>query len=264
MPETLRIHRFGILSYEDAYEWQEATAAAVRDGAEEALALLQHPHVYTFGRRAHAENLLVTPIDAEVIESDRGGGVTYHGPGQLVAYAILNLRRRHLGAAAYVRLLEAVMIRTAESFGVEAHRVSGRPGVWVDDSKLGAIGVRVRGGVTTHGLALNVCPDLSRFDAIVPCGLQGIMVTSLERELGRTPDFESTTDALISAFASSFDCEPQTWAPTQSTEPHALHSPSPNVGEGRAAAGVRSDPALIVSSTRQGSRPSQPAVPLGR
>lgn len=199
MPPTVELHRFGLLSYRDAYEWQQTTAAAVRDGATEALALLQHPHVYTLGRRIHLENILVTPEDAEVIESDRGGDVTYHGPGQLVAYPILNLRRRNLGAAAYVRLLETVMIRTAESLGVEAHCVAGRPGVWVDDAKLGAIGVRVRGGVSTHGLALNVCPDLTRFDSIVPCGLRDITVTSLERELGFRPGLEDAETALISA-----------------------------------------------------------------
>ena len=164
----------------------------------------QHPPVYTFGRRVRPENLLVTPTGAEVIESDRGGDVTYHGPGQLVAYPILDLRQRHLGAADYVRLLEAVMIRSAAAFGIDACRVPGRPGVWAGGAKLGAVGVRIQGGVTTHGLALNVATDLARFDAIVPCGLSGVRVTSLERELGYSPHIEEVEDAMIGAFETVF------------------------------------------------------------
>ncbi len=208
MPQTVRLHRFGLLPYHDAWDWQRQTAAAVRDGALEALALLQHPHVYTFGRRINTENLLKQPTDAEVVESDRGGDITYHGPGQLVAYPILDLRRRDLGATDYVRLLEETMIRTAATFGVETRRVPGRPGVWVKDAKLGAIGVRVHGGVTTHGLALNVATDLSRFEAIVPCGLTNITVTSLEHELGFAPSLSAAESALLTAFEALFDVQP--------------------------------------------------------
>jgi lipoyl(octanoyl) transferase len=193
------------MPYRDAWDWQRRTADAVREGAPEALALLQHPHVYTFGRRVHPENLLVPPADAEVVESDRGGDVTYHGPGQLVAYPILDLHRRSLAAADYVRLLEETMIRTAAAFGVPAQRVPGRPGVWVEDAKLGAIGVRVQRGVATHGLALNVDPDLARFDAIVPCGLNGISVTSLAQHAAHPIDIAAAEDALIEAFEEVFE-----------------------------------------------------------
>jgi lipoyl(octanoyl) transferase len=236
MPRNIRLYRLGLTPYNDAWVWQRATADAVREGAGEALALLQHPPVYTFGRRVHPENLIVTPTDAEVIESDRGGDVTYHGPGQLVAYPILDLRRRNLGAADYVRLLEETMIRASAVFGVEAQRVPGRPGVWAGESKLGAIGVRVQGGVTTHGLALNIDPDIARFDAIVPCGLSGITVTSLARELGHTPVLAAVEDALIEAFEAVFDSRCQTHEPTQLT-PQAAHSPSLLCGEGRALPG---------------------------
>jgi lipoyl(octanoyl) transferase len=215
MSNTVRLHRLGLMPYRDAWDWQRESAATVHDGAPEALALVQHPHVYTFGRRIRAENLLVTPGDAEVVESDRGGDVTYHGPGQLVAYPILDLHRRGLGATEYVRLLEEAMIRTAAAFDVEASRVAGRPGVWIRDAKLGAIGVRVSRGVTTHGLALNVDPDLTRFDAIVPCGLNGIEVTSLARELGTSPAHASVEDSLIAAFEAVFDCELEDASPAQ-------------------------------------------------
>jgi lipoyl(octanoyl) transferase len=208
---SYRLHRLGLLRYHDAWRWQQATAATVRDGAPEALALVQHPPVYTFGRRVRLENLLLDRQDlacrgAQVVETDRGGDVTFHGPGQLVAYPILNLRRRGLGAADYVRLLEETMIRTAAAFGLTAGRVPGRPGVWVGDAKLGAVGVRVQGGVTTHGLALNVNNDLAWFDAIVPCGLSGIAVTSLERELGHPQDLAAVEDTLIHAFETLFKC----------------------------------------------------------
>ena len=211
--QSYGLHRLGLLPYHDAWRWQQDTAAAVREGAPEALALVQHPPVFTFGRRVEPRHLLVSRDDltrrgAEVVETDRGGDVTFHGPGQLVAYPILNLRHRNLGATDYVSLLEETMIRTAAAFGITAGRSPGRPGVWVGDAKLGAIGVRVQGGVTTHGLALNVNTDLAWFDAIVPCGLAGITVTSLRRELGHRLDPEAVEDCLIAAFEMLFDAQP--------------------------------------------------------
>jgi len=286
MPQLIRLHRLGTIPYNDAWDWQRRTAGAVREGAPEALALLQHPHVYTFGRRVHPENLLVPPADAGVVASDRGGDVTYHGPGQLVAYPILNLHQRNLGAADYVRLLEEVMIGTAAAFHVEAHRIPGRPGVWTPQpiashraaargeatsaqppdastrfeplAKLGAIGVRVQRGVTTHGLALNVAPDLGRFDAIVPCGLKGIAVTSLAHQLGHPINIDDAEHALITAFEAVFNCHLEA-APTQSSQGFVVHSPSLNVGEGRAAAGVRFNAPSLQNVTE-----SQTAVPHGR
>ncbi|HWC31491.1 MAG TPA: lipoyl(octanoyl) transferase LipB [Dehalococcoidia bacterium] len=182
MTREVRLHAPGVVPYGEARDWQQGAACAVSAGDLESLVVLQHTPVYTLGRRANPANLLLDAASlalrgAEVVQSDRGGDVTFHGPGQLVAYPILDLRARNLAAADYVRLLEDVVIRTAEAFGVEATRSTGRPGVWAGDAKLGAIGVRIQRGVSLHGLALNVNVDLSWFDAIVPCGLSGVAVT---------------------------------------------------------------------------------------
>ncbi len=223
----IEVHRLGLVDYQGGLEWQEQHAASVRDGGVEAVALLEHQPVYTLGARANRAHLLVAretleSRGAHVVETDRGGDVTFHGPGQLVAYPVLDLRTRELRAGDYVRRLEQVAIETAGAFGVEARRVEGRPGAWVRvGEKLAAVGVRVRGGVSTHGLALNVSTDLTSFDAIVPCGLEGTTATSLERELGGRstrhpntahpepvdgfPSMSAVEDALLKAFASVFD-----------------------------------------------------------
>lgn len=210
MVNTLCLYRPGLIDYQEAWLWQRQTADAVRAGAAEHLAVLQHPPVYSFGCKVRRENLLADPetlaqLGAAVVESDRGGDVTFHGPGQLVAYPILNLRRRGIGAADYVRLLEATMIRAVSRFGIAAERWPGRPGVWTHRAKLGAVGLRVQGGVSTHGLALNVDLDLSWFDPIVPCGLRDIETTSLERLLGYSPGIDAVEQALLDAFEYVFD-----------------------------------------------------------
>ncbi len=204
--------RPGLVEYGRALEWQHARAAALYAGSEgEALALLQHPPVYTLGARGDDSHLLASPqalaaFGAEVVQTDRGGNVTFHGPGQLVAYPILNLRGRGMGVASYVRALEAIMIEAAARFGVQAERVRGRPGVWVDGAKLGAVGVRVSRGVSSHGLALNVSTGLEWFARIVPCGIPDIEATSLERLLGDAPALQEVEDALAEAFEREFGC----------------------------------------------------------
>ena len=209
---VVRLWRPGVVEYGRALDWQHARAAALYAGSEgEALALLQHPPVYTLGARGDDSHLLASPqalaaFGAEVVQTDRGGNVTFHGPGQLVAYPILNLRGRGMGVASYVRALEAIMIEAAARFGVQAERVRGRPGVWVDGAKLGAVGVRVSRGVSSHGLALNVSTDLEWFARIVPCGIPDIEATSLERLLGEAPAMEEVEDALTEAFARQFGC----------------------------------------------------------
>jgi lipoate-protein ligase B len=207
------VHLFqsSLLPYRVAWDWQAAAADSVRNGGDEVLALLQHPPVYTFGRNVRPQHLLIDPeklasMGAEVVESDRGGDITFHGPGQLVGYPIIDLRRRNLGATDYVRALEDTLLRTLVSFEIAAERSPGRPGVWVDGAKIAAIGVRVRGGITTHGFALNVETDLSWFDAIVPCGLTNADVTSMQRVLGSSPGMPEVMDALVESFASVFDC----------------------------------------------------------
>ena len=209
---VVRLWRPGLVDYAVALEWQHARAAALYAGSEgEALALLQHPPVYTLGARGNDSNLLVTPqalaaFGAQVVHTDRGGDVTFHGPGQLVAYPILDLRGRGVGVVSYIRSLEAIMIEAAARFGVRAERVRGRPGVWVDGAKLAAVGVRVSRGVSSHGLALNVSTDLEWFARIVPCGIPDIEATSLERLLGAAPPMREVDDALAEAFARELGC----------------------------------------------------------
>ena len=190
----VEVHRLGLLDYERGLAWQKERATSVRAGGAEAVALLEHSPVYTLGARGERSHLLVDVAalearGARVVETDRGGDVTFHGPGQLVVYPVLDLRARGLRVGDYVRRLEKVAIETASAFGVRARRIEGRPGAWVRiDAKLAAVGVRVRGGVSTHGLALNVYTDLAWFDAIVPCGIEGTGATSLERELAAASD----------------------------------------------------------------------------
>ena len=213
MSRPLRLYRLPQVEYETAWRWQNELAEGVRNGADEALLLLQHPPVYTFGRRIRPEHLLANTEEleqrgAEVIESDRGGDITFHGPGQIVGYPILNLRQRGLGAADYVHALEEVLIRTLHRFGLPGERSPGRPGVWVGAAKVGPIGVHVSRGVTTHGFALNVETDLTWFDAIVPCGISDAAVTSIECLLGRSPGLLAVEDALIDTFGKVFHSLP--------------------------------------------------------
>lgn len=211
----VHLHRGRAVDYERALRWQRAATDAVlaaRPGSRgaEALALIEHAPVYTLGRRGNREHVLAGPAElrargAELIATDRGGDVTFHGPGQLVAYPILDLRRRGVGAAEYVRALESSVIETLAAFALRGERVAGRPGVWVGPAKIAAIGVRIDRGVSRHGLALNVSTDLSWFDAIVPCGIADAGVTSMARELGEAPAFDAVVHSFCRAFARSFD-----------------------------------------------------------
>jgi len=207
--QALAVYRLGRIGYEDGLRWQRRAAARVRAGGPDALALLEHHPVYTLGPATRPQDLpggieALRRSGAEVFETDRGGSVTFHGPGQLVGYAVVDLRRLGIAPVDYVRLLEAALIETAGAFGVRACRIAGRPGVWAGGAKLAAIGVRVAGGVTSHGFALNVENDLSWFDAIVPCGLGDAGVTSAERLLGRSPGTAAAEDAALRAFADAF------------------------------------------------------------
>lgn len=201
--------RPGIVAYEDASLLQRRIADDVRGGADPTLILLEHPHTYTLGTRGDRAHVLrsdelLRARGAEVIRSDRGGDVTYHGPGQLVGYPIVNLRRRGEGPVAYVRALEATMIDTLTAFGIEAGRVSGRPGVWCGNAKIGAIGVRVSRGVTTHGFGLNVNTDLSYFGHIVPCGIADTGVTSMQEMVGAPLTMRDVEDTVAATFARIF------------------------------------------------------------
>src|SRR5438067_5335317 len=179
---TLRVRWLGRVHYRDAHALQHGLRER---SADDHLLLLEHPHVYTLGVRAKREHVLVDPasVGAELVETDRGGDVTYHGPGQLVGYPILSVPMGPSTTPGYVHALEQVIIDALSDVGLPgAARVDGYPGVWVEDRKICAIGVRLSRGRTMHGFALNVSPDLSMFGHIVPCGIADRAVTSLAAE----------------------------------------------------------------------------------
>ena len=206
----LTVERLGTVAYQPTWELQDELAEQRRSRRiGDRLLLVEHFPVYTIGRGGDAANLLASPerlreIGAEFIRVDRGGDITFHGPGQLVAYPIVELRDP-LDLRRYVRSLEEAIIATAAAFGVEAGRLDGLTGVWVEGNrKLAAIGVRVRRGVTTHGLALNVNTDLRWFAEMVPCGIADKEVITLARELGHAVDMGEVEARLTDELARIF------------------------------------------------------------
>lgn len=209
MPDCLAVE-LGSLDYPAALALQRDLHRRVASGDLPALLLLlQHPHVYTLGRRGSETDILapdeaLRELNADVYHTDRGGEATYHGPGQLVGYPILDLRAAGLGPLAYVRALEEIIISTLAELGIPA-TAEGRPtGVWVGDAKIAAIGVRVSRGVTMHGFALNVNPDLSYFNHVVPCGMPDAGVTSIA-EQGLELEIPGVIDILTTYFANVLD-----------------------------------------------------------
>ena len=186
MGAVLRVGQPGRVDYDAALAWQERLTAEVQGGADDALLLLEHPPVYTLGRGADAVHLqAASQGSVPVVRVGRGGQVTYHGPGQLMGYPILDLRRHRQDVRWYVRSLEAILIATLARVGVVADRREGYPGVWVGGvRKIASIGVGIRRWVTWHGFALNVGADLDGFRAITPCGIAGVTMTSVAREGG--------------------------------------------------------------------------------
>jgi lipoyl(octanoyl) transferase len=191
----------GRVPYRPAFELQQLVAQLrAEERLSDVLLLLEHDHVYTLGRRASEAEIL---LDEEALASrgiavertDRGGQVTYHGPGQLVGYPIVRIGPKDL--AGYVRALERAMIAVAADFGVEARAVEGLPGIWAGDRKVGAIGIHVARGITTHGFALNVNTDLAMFNGIVPCGIVDRGVTSLAELAGREIPMQHVVRATI-------------------------------------------------------------------
>ena len=204
---VLTVERLGTVAYRPTWDLQDELAEQRRGRRiGDRLLLVEHFPVYTIGRGGDVTNMLATPdrlreLGAELIRIDRGGDVTYHGPGQIVAYPIVELKDP-LDLRRYVRTLEAAVIDTAGAFGVPADRLDGHPGIWVDgERKLAAIGVRVKRGVTTHGLALNVNTELRWFDEMIPCGIRGKGVTSLARELEGEVPMEVVEDELARQLA---------------------------------------------------------------
>jgi lipoyl(octanoyl) transferase len=206
----LEVRRLGRLPYARGLELQERLVADRQAGRiSDQLLLLEHDPVFTLGRNARAANVLL-PAETlrergfEVFETGRGGDVTYHGPGQVVGYPILDLAPDRRDVHRYVRDLEEVMMRTCADYGLQASRVEGLTGTWLGGEKIGAIGVRIARWVTSHGFAFNVGTDLSAFDLIVPCGIRGRGVTSLERRLGRPLPLEEVMERLAANFSAVF------------------------------------------------------------
>ena len=208
----MKIDHWGTVAYHEAWDKQEELFNALVQGKqngtpyENRIIFVEHPHVYTLGRSGKETNMLLSEaqlkaIGATLFHIDRGGDITYHGPGQVVCYPILNLEDYHLGLKEYVHLLEEAVIRVCASYGVECTRVKGATGVWLDkdtprERKICAIGVRSSHYVTMHGLAFNVNTDLRYFSYINPCGFVDKGVTSLQQELGHEVPMQEVTDKL--------------------------------------------------------------------
>lgn len=210
----LWVVRLGVVPYRDALVLQEAVRERrQRDELPDVLLLLEHPPVYTRGRRSRDDELAFTPQwyadqGIELVTVPRGGLLTYHGPGQLVGYPILDLKPDRCDLHRYVRDIEEALIRALGDFGVEAGRMEGMTGVWVGGEKVAAIGVRVSSGwITSHGFALNVNTDLNFFDAIVPCGIREYGVTSLARLTGESADLDVVGERVAERFAEVFERE---------------------------------------------------------
>ena len=222
MNDAMRTSWLGTVGYAEALEHQrELHKQRVSGDIPDMVLLLEHPHVITLGRRALETHVLsgsetLAAAGVDVVETDRGGEATYHGPGQLVAYPIIDLRSMGLGPVSYVAALERAIIETLAVYLVDAHRVSGHTGVWVGGDgenpgagnnpagrKIAAIGVRISRGVAMHGLALNVSTELSMYNHIVPCGMPGLDVTSIESEQGAAPPVRIVGELLAERLASA-------------------------------------------------------------
>ncbi|MCH8206192.1 MAG: lipoyl(octanoyl) transferase LipB [Chloroflexi bacterium] len=211
----------GTVEYTRALELQRSLHRQVAEGSlPDLLLFLEHPHVYTLGRRGKDTDVLVSEeklsrLGAEVHRTDRGGEVTYHGPGQLVGYPVVDLRRWGGGPMKYVRALEDSLVATLRDFGVQAGRDDKPTGVWVGDAKIAAIGVKISRRVTMHGFALNVHPDLSYFEHIVPCGMPRAGVTSMESLLSKELSVEQVIPVLADHFGATFGARME-WAGVES------------------------------------------------
>jgi lipoyl(octanoyl) transferase len=212
----LEVRRLGFVPYGEALALQkELVEERKADRAPDLLLLLQHPPVVTLGVRGDGgrRNIVAPPerlaeLGIEVLETGRGGDVTYHGPGQIVGYPIIDLRPDRCDVHVYVRDVEEVMIRACADYGVSAGRIAGLTGTWIGLEKIGAIGVRISRWVTSHGFAFNVATDLAHFGLIVPCGISDRGVTSLERATGRRIPLPEVEDAIVRHFSVVFEREP--------------------------------------------------------
>lgn len=212
---SIAIVDVGQMPYDQTWELQEklVLARAAGNWTEDTLLLVEHPHVFTLGRRTDASHLLDprddqgTPIPT--FEVNRGGDITYHGPGQIVGYPILSLAGVGGDVIVYLRTLEDILIRVCQKWGIPAERKKAYTGVWVEGKKIASIGVGVQRGYTLHGFALNVNTDMSYFDRIVPCGIQGVEMTSLERLSQRPVDMKSVKREILQETGLAFHRTPR-------------------------------------------------------
>ncbi len=212
----LWVERLGLLEYGKALEYQREIARERISGAirEDVLLLVEHPPVVTLGRSAKEQHLLASPEllaarGVELFEVERGGDVTFHGPGQLVGYPIIDLKRHKRDLHWYLRQVEEALIRAIGAFGITGERSAGYTGVWTQNRKIASIGVHARDWVTWHGFALNVSTDLGYFDLIVPCGIPAVTMTSVVREAGAEVTMADVERVVIDAFGAVFDLSPR-------------------------------------------------------
>ena len=187
----------------DTLQIQESLRNKVlKNNTDNYLILVEHDHVYTLGKNANSDNILNSTC--EIIQTQRGGDVTYHGPGQLVAYPIINLKKKKIGVKNYISMIEKLISNILIDYNLEPQILKEETGVWVQNKKIASIGIHVTRGVTMHGLAINVNTDLSYFDNIISCGIQGVKMTSLDKELGKKIRMNDIKKSLITHFNQIF------------------------------------------------------------
>lgn len=203
---SINIIDLGQCSYKISLEHQDNVHSRVSDQKiTDSIIFVEHEHVYTLGKNANQNNILSDyPKDVEIHNIDRGGDVTYHGPGQLVGYPIINIKNLNMSIGRYVHTLEKILINTLAMFDIKSKRRDKLIGVWVGEEKIAAIGVRVKNGITKHGFALNVNTDLSYYDGIIPCGIDNCKVTSMKQLLQKNIELKLVIDIIIKEFAKYF------------------------------------------------------------
>ncbi len=206
----LLVSDLGTMRYEKAWHLQrQLFEERQRDSKEDILLLVEHPHTYTLGKTANRKNLIgsdefLKENNISVFDIDRGGDITYHGPGQIVGYPVLNLANWQKDTGKYLRALEEIIIRVCREYGLECTRKEKYTGVWIEDRKICAIGIKVKNWITMHGFAFNVNTDLKMFGGIIPCGIKDKEVTSLQAELGIEFEIQEVKEKIISQFVNYF------------------------------------------------------------
>ena len=203
----LEVRDLGLMSYQKVLDIQkESQARRLKGEIKDTIILVEHDPVYTFGKNANEDHLLQNRDESvDVYKTERGGDITFHGPGQLVCYPIIDLSNYQKSVTWYMRILEQITIDVLEQFNIIAKRIQGLTGVWVGDEKIAAQGVRISRWVTMHGFALNVNPDLKFYDGIIPCGIFDHGVTSMEELLGETQQIDLVKDKVVEVFCQYFN-----------------------------------------------------------